>query len=113
MAPMLRKRITIYNWPDALQHKLVDDLNARDARSLTELVSLILAERYGIPAPEGRRRRSDIPAKTGERIILKIEQTLYERVRQRAFETHNTLAGEVVVSLCDHYGLPAPSPNGR
>lgn len=91
-----------------LRRKLVEDAE-RQEKSLAEVVTRILAERFGTPyEPAGRRSN---PSREDKDILnLRIPRLVWMPVEIMAAQTGRSAEDLARELLCKHYGLTPSSP---
>lgn len=88
--------------PPDLRAKIVEHVEAQES-NLIDVVSEILADKYGVPyEPRGYRAH---PSPTGDVLALRIPVDLRKALDGAAFANGRNAQDETIATLCAYYGL--------
>lgn len=101
MSPEASRRVTVENLPLAVAAALQADVAAGEV-SMSDAVRRVLASRYQLAAPVDVRRRQQW-APPSARLLLKLPEPMWHRLKVEAAESKRTMRAVIVEALADHY----------
>jgi hypothetical protein len=107
-----RAEINVRDVPPSIRAAVMADAMERDL-SINNVVTGILAQRYGLAWTETKYGYTDAPGES-DQWVLRVPPELRDAIRGHAKAIRGgTMTGCVLLALADHYRLPAQAPRAR